>query len=375
MPSNIITGIVNGGQVTIKKSVEECQSPQSPRVTDLTEHHARPVRVAFAGFGTVGKNVAALLEQEFRTRCRVIAIVDSKGAAVCQDGLDLAEAISWKETYGSGSISKWDGYGVPNATTLEVLEEVDVDLLIETTPTNIADAEPGLSNIATALSRAINVITTNKGPIVLSLSHLMELAEKNNSNLRFSGTVGGGTPILEFARHELKNERILSVRGILNATSNYILWKMAKDRISLDEAVQIASNQGIMEKDAHYDLAGIDAACKLVILANSIMQLGVELKDVTIEGIEQVTLNDVLAAESNHKAVKLVGLIENGLRVSPELVDKTDPICVEAENNSICFTTEYNKYILIGKGAGGKETANSVIRDLRHLPKPTTKST
>ena len=334
---------------------------------DLSEHHARPVRVAFAGFGTVGKNVAALLNREFRTQCRVIAIVDSKGAAVCQDGLDLADAISWKETYGSGSISKWDWYGISNATTLEVLEEVDVDLLIETTPTNIDDAEPGLSNITSALSKTINVITTNKGPIVLSLNHLTELAEKNNSNLRFSGTVGGGTPILEFARHELKNERILAIKGILNATSNYILWKMAKDKINLEEALQVAKNQGIMEKDAHYDLAGIDAACKLVILANSIMRLDIELKGVTIEGIEKVTLKEVLAAESNDKAVKLVGRIEDRLKVSPELVDKTDPICVEAENNSICFTTEYNKYTLIGKGAGGKETANSVIRDLRHL--------
>ena len=323
------------------------------------------MKIAFAGFGTVGKNVAALLlKREFSTRCRVVAIVDSKGAAVCQDGLDLAEAIARKEAYGSGSMSQWNGYGISDATTSDVLEEFDPYLLIETTPTNIDDGEPGLSNMTSALSKGIDVITTNKGPIVLSLNQLTELAEKNNSNLRFSGTVGGGIPILDFAGHQLKNERILSVKGVLNSTSNYVLWKMAKDRIDLQQALQEAKSHGITENDAHYDIAGIDAACKLVILANSIMRLGVELKDVTIEGIENVTLKDVLAAENAGKAVRLVGRIEDRLRVSPELIDKTDPLHVEGDNNSICFSTEYNNYILVGKGAGGKETASAVIRDL-----------
>src|SRR3989304_10466154 len=98
--------------------VEETFQPSKYQGTiDLIEHCGRrPVRIAFAGFGTVGKNVAALLlKREFSTRCRVVAIVDSKGAAVCQDGLDLAEAIARKEAYGSGSISQGNGYGPSGA--------------------------------------------------------------------------------------------------------------------------------------------------------------------------------------------------------------------------------------------------------------------
>jgi homoserine dehydrogenase len=247
------------------------------------------------------------------------------------------------------------------------LERVDIDLLIETTITDIRDGEPGLSNITSALSKGIDVITTNKGPVALSFYQLKKIAERSGSRLRYSGTVGGGTPILDFARQQLKNEKILSVKGVLNSTSNYILWKMAKDKVNLKDALQEAKNRKIAERDSRYDITGIDTACKLVILANSIMDFKVDLKDVTIEGIENVSLNNVLEAENAGKAVRLIGRIEDRLRVSPELIAKTDPLCVEADNNSICFSTEYNNYILIGKGAGGKETANTVIRDLLDL--------
>ena len=324
------------------------------------------MNIAFVGFGTVGKNVAVRLQRpELGLNLRTVAIVDSTGAAICHDGLDLETAIEVKNK--CSSISEWHPYGLSNITTLDVLERVDIDLVIETTTTDIIDGEPGLSNITSALSRGIDVITTNKGPIALALYQLKEIAERSGSRLRYSGTVGGGTPILDFAKHQLKNEKILSVKGVLNSTSNYILWKMAKDKVNLKDVLQEAKNRKIAERDSRYDITGIDTACKLVILANSIMGLRVNLKDVEIEGIENVSLNNVLEAENAGKAVRLIGRIEDRLRVSPELIAKTDPLYVEADNNSICFSTEYNNYILIGKGAGGKETANTVIRDLLDL--------
>src|SRR3712207_9196984 len=100
---------------------------------------------------------------------------------------------------------------------------MDAEMLIELTPTDIDSGEPGTSNIISAMRSGKHVITVNKGPLALSFPSLMELANYNGVLLRFSGTVGGGTPILEFAKRCLKGDRIISFKGILNGTTNYIL--------------------------------------------------------------------------------------------------------------------------------------------------------
>jgi homoserine dehydrogenase len=293
---------------------------------------------------------------------RTVAIVDSEGAAISRNGLNLATAVEVKNR--CNRISEWKPHGISGTTTLDVLETIDVDLLIETTPNNIEDGEPGLSNIASALSKGIDVITTNKAPIALALHPLKEIAARNGSQLRYSGTVGGGMPILDFATHQLANENILSAQGILNATSNYILWKMSTSFINFEDALTEARGQGIAETNPCYDIKGFDTACKLVIIANSVMNRNARLQDVKIQGIDSISLKDVLEAEEQNGALRLVGRIENELTVSLETIKRTDRICVEADYNSIRFLTDYGDYTLIGRGAGGRETANAVIRDL-----------
>ena len=106
------------------------------------------------------------------------------------------------------------------------MENIEAEILIEMTPTNLNDAEPGLTNIISGMRAGKHIITVNKGPLALAFPSLVELADYNNIRFRFSGTVGGGTPILEFAKRCLNGERIISFNGILNGTTNYILTKM-----------------------------------------------------------------------------------------------------------------------------------------------------
>ena len=101
---------------------------------------------------------------------------------------------------------------------------------------------------------------------------------------RFSGTVGGGTPILDYAKNSLRGEKIVSFQGILNGTTNYILTKMANG-MSFDEALSDAKNMGYVEADESLDLDGLDAAAKLVILANWIMGMKVTMPDIIKTGI------------------------------------------------------------------------------------------
>ena len=142
-----------------------------------------------------------------------------------------------------------------------------------------------MSHIISAMKKKMHVISVNKGPLALAFPSLMELANYNQVMLRFSGTVGGGTPILDYAKNSLRGEKILSFQGILNGTTNYILTNMAEG-MSFEDALNDAKSKGYVEADEALDLDGLDAAAKLVILANWIMGMKVTMPAIIKKGKE-----------------------------------------------------------------------------------------
>ena len=127
-----------------------------------------------------------------------------------------------------------------------MLKNVEADVLIETTASNYKDAEPGMTHI-NCMKKGMHVISVNKGPLALAFPSLMELATYNQVILKFSGTVGGGTPILDYAKNSLSGERITSFAGILNGTTNYILTNMATG-LSFDEALKDAKDKATLRQ-------------------------------------------------------------------------------------------------------------------------------
>ncbi len=127
-----------------------------------------------------------------------------------------------------GTVAADPEFGHPEMSPMSVLESVEAEVMVEATSTNMKNGEPGLSQIKTAFKTGKHVVTTNKGPLALALPALTELADYNKVYLRFSGTVGGGTPVLEFAKKCLQGDKILAIRGILNGTTNYILTEMSE---------------------------------------------------------------------------------------------------------------------------------------------------
>jgi homoserine dehydrogenase len=182
--------------------------------------------------------------------------------------------------------------------------------------------------------------------------------------LKFSGTVGGGTPILDYAKNSLNGERITSFAGILNGTTNYILSNMTTG-LSFDESLKDAKDKGYVEADESLDLDGLDAAAKLVILANWVMGMKVTMPDINCTGIRKVTTEDIKKAAKNNSSVKLIASCNKELVVEPKEVSNDDPLCVNGTLNAIAFTSEHSgTQTIIGKGAGGTETASSILRDL-----------
>lgn len=321
------------------------------------------------GFGVVGQSFVKLLlshstdlYNDYGIKPKVVACADNGGIITCDQGLDLDRLLNVKKK--KKSVIHYGAKG-NRSEILDVIENIDAEVVIELTPTNIVDGEPGKNHIISAMKSGKNVITVNKGPLALEFPSLMELAEYNRIAFKFSGTVGGGTPILEFAKRCLKGDRIISFEGILNGTTNYILSKMYEG-LNFSEALQDASEKGYAEKDPTLDIDGYDAVAKLVIASNFLMNMKSTMKDVGRQGIRDVKPLQVVNERKKGNAIKLIASCDGkNLVVKPKPVSMKDPICVDGILNAITFTCQHSgQQTIIGKGAGGMETASAILRDL-----------
>ncbi len=329
------------------------------------------MRIILVGYGVVGKGVTTILARRYSENLKdtgfnpkIVAIADIDGAVINPRGLSPEKLEAIKQR--GYPISKDPDFGCPGISALNVIESVEAEVVVEVTPVNIKTGEPALSHITKAFKTGKHVVTTNKGPLALAMPALTELAEYNNVYLRFSGTVGGGTPMLEFAKRCLAGDRILAIRGILNGTTNYILTEMSQNHVTFQDALSNAQKLGYAEREPSMDIDGFDTACKVVILSNWIMNKKITLKDVDITGIRDVTLQALEEASRRNSTIKLIGSIEGDkAKVKPTEIPLTNPLCVSGVLNAITFSTEYAaEQTLIGRGAGGIETASAVLRDL-----------
>jgi homoserine dehydrogenase len=302
-----------------------------------------------------------LLEQH-GFRPRIVAAVDRGGAALSPKGIDLAALLESKAR--DGTVAATPGIGHTSMTSTEVIKEVEAEVVVEGTPTDIRDGEPAISHIKAAFLARKHVVTSNKGPLALALPSLTELAGFNHVSLRFSATVGGGTPVLEIARF-LQGDRILAIKGILNGTTNYILSEMDQKGVPFNEALARAQQLGYAEADPSADVDGVDSAAKLVILANWAMNRRCTLKDVDVTGIRNVTREEMRRARAAGRTIKLIATIGGGLKVAPTELDRLNPLAVSGVLNAVTFFSEFaGEETVVGKGAGGPETASAIIRDL-----------
>ena len=327
------------------------------------------MRIILCGFGVVGQSLVKLFDSrsedlyaKYGLKPRVVGVFDSKGSAMDSSGLEFNKLVEIKKKH--GTVKKY-GKTDNSMTGIEMLKNIDADVLIETTASNYKDAEPGMTHIITAMKKGMHVISVNKGPLALAFPSLLELATYNQVIFKFSGTVGGGTPILDYAKNSLSGERITSFAGILNGTTNYILSNMTTG-LSFEEALKDAKNRGYVEADEALDLDGLDAAAKLVILANWIMGMKVTMPDIKCRGIRKVGKEDIKEAAKNNSSVKLIASCnKEELVVGPKEIPNEDPLCVNGTLNAIAFTSEHSgTQTIIGKGAGGMETASAILRDL-----------
>mgnify|MGYP002344081936 CR=1 FL=1 len=320
------------------------------------------MRIALLGFGSVGRGIArALLAKDLDIA--VTGLADSRSGIIDAAGIDLAAVLAQKESGGP--------CGNPGVSPTDVVTKADYDILVEVTPTNVETAEPALSHIRAALRRHKHVVTSNKGPIALAYPELRALANENGVFLKYEATVCGAIPLIHAIKEGLAGNTIARLYGVFNGTCNYILTRMAAEGLTYEQALAEARELGYAEADPTYDVEGIDAAIKLVILANTILDMHTTLDDVERTGITLLTPEALHLAEDQDCTIRLIGEIVPGagvLRVSPRIIAKTHPLVVEGTLNAVTVEADLaGELTFIGKGAGSTETASAVIGDLLYI--------
>ena len=320
------------------------------------------MRIAILGFGSVGKGVARVI-QEKGLGISVTGLADSRSGIMDRDGIDLQVALDRKVRQGI--------CGDASITPLDVVDRAEYDVLVEVSPTRIDDGEPAITHMVHALSRGKHVVTSNKGPIALAHRRLHALAASHRVQLRYEATVCGAIPVLHILQHDLLGNQVTALHGVMNGTCNFILTRMEDEGLTYDQALAEAREMGFAEADPTYDVKGIDAALKLVILANTIWDMGVTLEDVEVTGIDQITPEAIRLACDRETTIRLIAEAnpEKGLiRVSPRIIPHGHPLLVEGTLNAVTLHTDLaGELTFIGKGAGSMETASAVIGDLLYL--------
>tara|TARA_B100000686_G_scaffold269124_1_gene284920 strand:- start:4828 stop:5838 length:1011 start_codon:yes stop_codon:yes gene_type:complete len=327
------------------------------------------LRTILIGLGTIGQSYCQLLEnrkddllRNYGIDSKIVAVADSKGVAINEKGININDILEIKKK--NKSVSEL-AIGDKNKSSIDLINEIDAELLVDATPTNIQDGEPSASLLESAMKTKKNIITANKGPLALAFSSVIEKAEYNNVVLKYSATVGGGTPVLEFGRKCLEADRILEMHAILNGTTNYMLTEMDNRGLSYQEALKEAQELGYAETDPTLDVDGFDAAAKLVIMGNLLLDKELVLNDLKIEGIRDITQKDITKAKDNGDTIKLIASVNDVAKVEPVRISKNDPMSVTGALCSVKFVSEFaGEEVIIGKGAGGMETASAMIRDL-----------
>ncbi len=274
------------------------------------------VRLVLVGLGNLGFRFCRILHDKrdhlhrrYSLSLVLVGAADSRGAAYDPvRGLDPQQILALKSS--GRSIADYPDAGQADWLATDLVSTARADVLLEASPVHLDQgAEPGLSCIRTALRRGMHVVTPNKGPLVVAYSELHQLAASHDVQLRFDGTVAGGLPALSIGCRELRGAVIHQLQAVPNLCTGYVMDMLA-DGMTWDQAAARARQEGVLEGDGSWDLEGWDAAAKLVILANAVLDMPAHLDDVSRTGITNLQVDDLRAARRRGERYRLLAEAE-----------------------------------------------------------------
>ena len=308
------------------------------------------MKIAVIGFGTVGSGVAEVF---YKNREKI------EKKAGCE--LDIKYVVDLRDLSESPYAEKW------TKDFNDVVSDPEVDIVVET----MGGVNPAYDFSKRSLLAGKHVITSNKELVATHGAELIAIAKQNNVNYLFEASVGGGIPLIHPIYQCLGGGDITEVAGILNGTTNFIMTRMLEDKMSFEDALKLAQDNGYAERNPAADVEGHDACRKIAILTSLVYGKHVYPEEVHTEGITEIKAEDTAAASLAGYAVKLIGRVkktEKGLisLVSPALVKKSSPLgnISDVYNGVLVRGSDLGDVMFYGKGAGKAPTASAVLSDV-----------
>ena len=318
-----------------------------------------PIRVGLLGAGTVGSQTARLIvEQKDELAARIGRPIELTGVAC----LDPAETDPYP----------WIDKSIVTTDTMAVATSSDIVIEL------IGGTGVARKFVLAAIESGASVVTANKALLAKYGPELYAAAEAKGVDIYFEAAVGGAIPFLRPLRESLVGDKVTSMLGIVNGTTNYILDEMTTKGLDFDDVLKDAQAKGYAEADPTGDIEGDDAANKAAIMATLGFHTSVTIDDVSVEGITKITADDIAAATAEGKVIKLLAVVENGeagvsARVYPALIDESHPLAsVHGSFNAVFVKADAaDNLMFYGRGAGGAPTASAVVGDVvtvaRHI--------
>ena len=331
------------------------------------------VKIVYVGFGIVSQGLAeiilrnnSVLPLDKNIEVQTVGILDKiKGSKLDTKGINMQHILA-NANNGDYSLLTENILDIPKA-----IQEINADIVIEASFTDIKTGQPAISHIETALNSDKHVVTTNKGPFALAYEEIFNLAKLKRKTLAIEGTVMSGTPIINVLNTGLLGSDITAVSGVMNGTSNYILSKMEVG-MTYNDALSQAQKLGYAEADPTSDVEGLDTLAKVIILANVVFDVQLIQEDIEVKGISKITLSDVQEAAADNKRWKLIGSVwkdDKGIihgSVCPKLIPMNDSLYnISDATNALKITSNIlGDTTIVGAGAGKIETGFALYNDI-----------
>lgn len=311
------------------------------------------ISIGLLGMGTVGSGVATILQQHQDDLRHKLGVPVTIKKVLVKD-LNKERLSSLDPVVFTTDIH-------------EILDDSSLDIIVEV----MGGIEGAKSAIESALKAGKGVVTANKDVMAQYGHELLKLADEQKCDLFYEASVAGGIPIIRTLEDGLASDRITSLMGIVNGTTNFILTKMKTDHMSYEAALAEATRLGYAEADPSADVDGLDAARKMVILSSLAFSTEVHLEDVLVRGMKEIGDGDLEIAAEFGYTMKMVGSSKKDedeieVSVEPVLMANSHPLAsVNNEFNAVYIHGDaVGETMLYGPGAGSLPTATSVVSDI-----------
>ena len=316
------------------------------------------LKIGILGLGTVGSGVVKILEKNAENIKNKVG-TEVQIEKILVNNLEKERDIEIKKELLTDQVE-------------DIINNPDIDIVVEL----IGGEQPAYDYIIRAIANGKSIVTANKLVIAKYGKRIFRKADKNDVQVCYEGSVAGGLPIIRPLKNSLAANRIEKIYGILNGTTNYILTDMSKDKKDFAESLKNAQKLGFAEADPSSDIDGDDAAYKITILSSLAFERFVDVREVYVEGIRDIAIEDIELAHEMGYVIKLLAIAKNSpkgldVRVHPAFVPEDHPLAmINGTYNCVYLHGDaVGQVMSTARGAGQMPTGSAVTADIIQVAK------